>query len=346
MARVRVTLRDVAARVGVHPSTVSRVMSSETRDMVSAEVAEKVTAVAKEMGYRANPFAYGLKTNRSFTIGVVIPDLANPVFPPIIRGIEHTLGDSGYTAILANSDNKPDLERLMLEKMKARQVDGLILATAYSADDMIQDFIHEGISVVLVNRSMRDHSIPAVYTDDYTGIHLAVEHLVDRGHSRIALLAGPQDLSTGYDRYKGFLAAMTDLGLEAKRNLIEICSSFTEEAGRRSLIDLLDRGEDFTAIVTSNDLLALGCYDALEERGLSCPEDLSITGYNDMPFADKFKPPLTSIHIPHYEMGARSAHILLGLIRSPDGAEGDEPTCVALQPGLVVRGSTARVKSD
>ncbi len=337
MARTRVTLRDVARRVGVHPSTVSRVLSPATRTMVSDEVALRVMKTAEEMGYRANPFAYSLRTNRSFTVGVLIPDLTNPVFPPIIRGIEKTLGEAGYTAMLGNSGEDPEQERILLDTMKARQVDGLILATAHRADALIKECLSEGIPLVLLNRAIEDKGAVSVINDDIAGIGLAVDHVVALGHRHIAHLGGPQDYSTGYMRYQGFLKGMRANGLEPDPELIRFGKAFSEEEGRRVTLELLDAGPGITAIVTANDLMALGCYDALEERGIVCPERISVTGYNDMPFIDKFKPPLTSVRISHYQMGAEAAGLLLRLMQN-----GKEPVAsVTLAPELVVRGSTA-----
>lgn len=338
MARARATLRDVAERVGVHSSTVSRVLNPKTRPMVSKPVAERVLETAKEMGYRANPFAYSLKTNRSFTVGVLIPDITNPLFPPIIRGIERVLGPAGYTTILADSDEDPDIEQGILDRMRARQVDGLILATAHRADHVVEECKADGIPFVLINRTMKGEGIYSVTNDDFGGIAMAVDHLADLGHKRIAHLAGPQDLSTGFDRRRGFLEAIKARGLEADPELIHICGALSEEEGRVGLDFLLDNAGPFTAVVAANDMLALGCYDALEARGLRCPGDLSVTGFNDMPFVDKFSPPLTTVRIPHYEMGNIAANILLSLLEG----EGDElPQSVCHTLELIVRGSTA-----
>lgn len=342
MARTRVTLRDVARRVGVHPSTVSRVLSPATRTMVSDEVALKVMKAAEEMGYRANPFAYSLRTNRSFTVGVMIPDLTNPLFPPIIRGIEKTLGEAGYTAILANSGEDPEQERILLDTMKARQVDGLILATAHRADALIKECLGEGIPLVLLNRAIEDRGAVSVITDDVAGVGMAVDHVISLGHRHIAHLGGPQDYSTGYMRHQGFLKGMRVKEQEADPELIRFGTTFSEEEGHRVTAELLDTGRKITAIVTANDLMALGCYDALEERGIVCPDRISVTGYNDMPFIDKFKPPLTSVRIPHYQMGAEAAGLLLRLMQN-----GSEPVAsVTLAPELIVRGSTAPPPAD
>lgn len=335
--RQRATLRDVAESVGVHLSTVSRVLNDKPGYVVSDEIAAKIRKTAAELGYKTNPFAYSLRLNRSFTIGVLIPDLINPVFPPIIRGIEHCLARSDYTAVLADCDNNLEEERRILDRLKARQTDGLILATAQRADEIIKSCVDEGYKVVLVNRHVENRSISSVTSDDVEGITQAVDHLVQLGHRRIAHIAGPQTLSTGHARYRGFRTAMRENDLEPEDSLVRFCETFSEEEGKRALTALLENGARFTAVVAANDLLALGCYDALEEVGLSCPDDISVTGYNDMPFVDKFKPPLTTVRIPLYEMGVKAAQEMLDLLESAD----PQPKQLKLQPTLIVRGSTA-----
>lgn len=337
MQMSRITLKDVAKQVGVHPSTVSRVLNPATRGMVSDAIAEKVLEAADELGYSVNPFALGLKTQRSLTIGVLIPDLTNPVFPPMIRGIEHGLANAGYTAILADSDNHVGDERLLIERFKARQVDGLILATAHLNDEMVASVFEEGDPIVLLNRQAVDGSVPSITNDDNAGIQMVVEHIVGLGHRRIAHVAGPQDLSTGHSRYLAFQGALQAHGLIPDPKLIGICRSFTEAEGQRVLGELLDSGEDFTAVVAGNDLLALGCYDAIEERGLRCPEDISVTGFNNMPFVDKFKPPMTTVKIALFEMGQKAAEMILDVINDRE----IELPNIELTPELVVRGSTA-----
>lgn len=337
MAKRPVTLRDVALKAGVHSSTVSRVLNPKTRDMVSRELTLKVTKAAEALVYHMNPFARSLKTNRSCTIGVLIPDLTDPLFPPIIRGIESALIQSGYTAILANSDNDPERERSSLQAMKARKVDGLILATAHRSDKLVQQCLSEGIPLVLINRLLDNHAVPSVINDDASGVRMAVDHVAELGHRRIAHVAGPQNLSTGYGRLTGFVTAMRARGLDADDDAIAIADTFTESAGRQAAFRLLQGGRDFTAIVTAGDMMALGCYDAIAELGIRCPDDISITGFNDVPFADKFSPPLTSLRIPHGEMGVEAARLLLRMLEHGDVGD----ITIVLKPKLVVRKSTA-----
>jgi LacI family transcriptional regulator len=339
MARAKATIHDVARAVGVHASTVSRVMNPSRRHMVTSEMARRVIDAATSLGYHPNALAHGLRMRRSSTVGVLIPDITNPVFPLILRGIEDALGPLGYTAIIANTDGEASRDALTLERMLARRVDGFILATARRQDPVVARCVAEDLPVVLINRMTSGIAgITAVVNEDARGIALAVGHLAGLGHRRIGHLAGPQHLSTGYERLEGFVAAMADSGLAADKRLIVTAPAYNVTEGERAMHELLDTG-GFTAVVAANDLLAIGCYDALAKRGLCCPADLSITGYNDMPFVDKLSPPLTTVRIQHYEMGVRAASLLLERLADPDSRRID----IKLEPSLVIRGSTARL---
>jgi len=335
--RARATLRDVARAAGVHPGTASRALNEQTRSLVNAETAQRVLDAAETLGYQPNPIARGLKTRRSYTIGVVIPDILNPLFPPIIRGIEDRLEQAGYTSVIANTENDPERERIDFRTMLARQVDGFITATARLDHAVLDEIVDLGVPLVLVNRRVEDGSLRSAIADDRAGIKLAVGHLVGLGHRQIALAGGPISLSTGLQRYEGFKAAMRKHGLKADRKLTLVGESFTIPEGQRLCRQLLASGKEFTAIVAGNDLMALGCYDLLAEHGLVCPDGVSVVGYNDMPFSDRFNPPLTTIRIPHYEVGHAAADLLLAQLDegSPDG-----PNEVVLEPSLVVRGSS------
>jgi LacI family transcriptional regulator, galactose operon repressor len=335
--RTSVTIRDVARLAKVHPGTVSRALNEETRGLVNPETAERVLRAADQLGYRPNRIARGLKTSRSHTIGVLIPDITNPLFPPILRGIEDRLDQAGYTALIVNTDNDPERERIYLEAMRGRQVDGFISATARLDRELLAELDGAGTPLVLVNRSLEDGSVPAVTVDDRRGIALAVEHVVELGHERIGHVAGPQNLSTGHRRQLSFTEAMHAAGLEVSAEQISFGAYFTEEEGARACDQLLSDAPGVTAIVAGNDLMAIGCFDTLEERGLVCPDDISVVGFNDMPFVDRLRPPLTTIRIPHREIGQEAADLLLEQL-SGKGQAGSE---VLLEPALMVRGSTA-----
>jgi LacI family transcriptional regulator len=335
--RTTVTIRDVARVAKVHPGTVSRALNAETRALVNQKTAERVMRAAEKLGYRPNPIARGLKTNRSHTIGVLIPDITNPLFPPILRGIEDRLDDAGYTSLIVNTDNDAERERSHLEAMRTRQVDGFISATARLDREVLAEIAARGTPLVLVNRSFEDGSVPAVAVNDRQGIRLAVEHVASLGHERIGHIAGPQNTSTGHRRYLGFLEAMELVGLEPAKEHVSFSGWFTEQEGARVCAEMLDNASDLTAIVAGNDLLAIGCYDALEARGLRCPDDLTVVGFNDMPLVDHLRPPLTTVRVPQREIGNVAAELLLE--RLADGTQA--PREILLEPTLIVRGSTA-----
>jgi LacI family transcriptional regulator len=334
--RSTVTIRDVARLAEVHPGTVSRALNEQTRGLVNGETADRVLRAAQQLGYRPNPIARGLKTNRSYTIGVLIPDITNPLFPPILRGIEDRLDDDGYTPLIVNTDNDAERERSHFEAMQARQVDGFISATARLDLPLLAQVAATGSPLVLVNRSLEDGSLPAVMVNDRKGTRLAVEHVAQQGHQRIAHVAGPQNVSTGHRRHLGFVEAMRSAGLEPSPERISFSRAFTEAEGARVCAELLTADPEITAIVAANDRLAIGCYDELERRGLRCPEDISIVGFNDMPFVERLRPPLSTVRVPQREIGTVAADLLLQQLG--DGTQTGRE--ILLEPMLIVRGST------
>jgi LacI family transcriptional regulator len=334
-----VTLRDVAVRAGVHPATASRALNPETRILVSEDTARRVLDAAADLGYRPNPVARSLRTRRSHTVGVLIPDLNNPLFPPIVRGLEDRLATAGYVALIGNTDSDDERERMVFEQMRARHVDGLVLATARLRHPLLAEASRAEMPVVLINRLAQDYSFPSVSVDNERGVRMAVAHLSALGHRRIAHIAGPQEMSTGLSRYRGFVTAMESSRLQVDDDLVVFAKAFTVEEGLRCGRLLLDRGTGCTAIAAGNDMLAVGCYGALDDAGLSCPDDISVVGFNDMPFIDRLRPPLTTIRFPHYQVGTEAAQLLLERI-----AEHSGPVKILyLAPELVIRGSTARV---
>lgn len=338
--KAQITLKQVAKAAGVHFSTVSRALNPATRNRVKPDVAERVIAVAARLGYRANGIASSLRTRRSRVVGFVVPDIGSLLFPPILEGIEQTLLERGYMTIVGNTANDPERHRGVLAGMIERQVDGLILATATLRDPTVEEWVERRAPLVLINRTDESGRAPAVINDDVRGIGLAVAHLAALGHRRIAHIAGPQHLSTGTMRLRGFELAM------AERHLAPSCivtaASFSRDAGGAACADLLARGSAVTAIVAANDLIALGCYDALAAHGLSCPQDISVIGYNDTPLVDMVMPPLTTIRIKQRDMGIEAARLLLARM----GQERAAPGNVLMPPELVVRQSTGAPHRD
>jgi len=335
-----VTLKEVAREAGVHPGTASRALNRTTQSLVAAVTVERVRAAADALGYRVDYLARSFKTRRTFSVGVLIPDINNPLFPPIVRGIEDSLAAAGYIALLGNTENEPEREKRVLDGLLGRSIDGLVLATAQRRDGKLAELARQPIPVVLVNRVAEDHGFSSASADDVAGVRAAVAHLGALGHTRIAHVAGPQSLSTGYGRFQAFISAMGHLGCETDNQLVRFAATFSITEGIRCAAELLSVDMPPTAIVAANDMLALGCYTAAEGAGLRCPDDVSIVGYNDMPFMDRLSPPLTTVRIPHYDLGARAGELLLERINHPDAPL----RSTILVPQLVVRGSTGRAR--
>jgi LacI family transcriptional regulator len=339
MPEPAVKLRDVATLAGVHPATASRALNPQTRLLVSEQTAGRVLAAAQQLGYHPNAVARSLRTRRSHTVGVLIPDLNNPLFPPIVRGLEDRLDADGYVALLGNTDGDDARERKVIEQMRARHVDGYVLATAHLRNPLLREAVESGVPVVLVNRIAEDFSLPAVTVDNERGVKMVISHLTGLGHRDIGCIAGPQDLSTGLARYRGFQAGMAGAGLDVPADRVAFARSFSIEEGRRCAEEILAGKPRCTAIVAANDMLAIGCYQALDQAGLSCPDDVSVVGFNDMPFIDMLRPPLTTVAFSHYQVGTEAAQLLL------DRLNGDTGTVkvLYLAPELIIRSSTARL---
>ncbi len=247
----KVTIRDVAERVGVHHSTVSRALSPSKRGKISPAVVRKVEQAADELGYFPNIVASSLKQNRSFTVGVLIPDLTNPLFPPIIRGIQDTVEAAGYTVITANTDDEQDKELNALRIMRGRAIEGMIITTARREDRIVDECIANDIPFVLVNRTVDQDGVSAVIVDEDHGVRSVLDHLVGLGHERIAHVAGPQHSSTGFGRARAFTQCMNAHDLPGE--LIEAAKKYTIEAGRHATMKLRARDSSFTAVVAAND---------------------------------------------------------------------------------------------
>lgn len=332
------TLRHVAEAAGVHAATASRALNPETRGLVNVETARRVLKAAEALGYQPNPIARSLKTAKSRTIGLVIPDLTNPLFPPIVRGIEDVLASAGYSVLIVNTDNDAEREQALVGSLRSRHVEGLIVATGRLDHPLLRKLHEQRVRMVLVNRRTEHLDVPCITPDDAAGVTMAVKHLVELGHRRIAHLAGPQTTSTGVVRAEAFRTSIRAHGLDDDPALVVSCDYWSEEEGARALREVLDSGAEITAVVAGNDLIALGCYDVFAERGISCPRDMSVVGFNDMPFLDKLRPPLTTVAVPHHQIGAEAARMLLESFTETDRP----PRSVLLPLSLVVRGSTAR----
>lgn len=335
--RAGFNLKQLAMIAGVHPSTVSRALDPAKQKLVAPDVVERIRRIAEEHGYRRNSMAASLRTQRSTLVGVLVPDIANPVFSPIISGITEVVRLAGYSTIVADTGTEQDSGLRLVDELMARRVEGLVLASATRNDPVLNHCLAEAMPVVLVNRADDQDRAPSVVSDDVAGMRAAVGHLHALGHRHIGFVGGPERLSTGHLRRIGFEEGMTALGLPFRAETVVEAEAYDIAAGEAAAHRLLDQDPTLTAIAAGNDLLALGAMKAIRARGLGCPADISVVGHNDMPLVDLLEPPLTTIRIGPREMGQEAAKLLLALI----GGEAVSQMRVVLPSTLMVRGSSA-----
>ena len=331
-----ITLKELAARAQVHPSTVSRVANNDPSLRIAPATRSRIEALLRETEYRPNGVARGLKLRQTLVLAVVIPDITNPFFAGLFRGIEDGATPHGYQVLLCNTDGSPERQRSHLQSLAARRVDGVILASTFLMDPAVRWLRHQKTPYVLVNRYSDEGIDPFVGSDDVTGATLATQHLIGLGHTRIGHLAGQPTISTGVLRLRGYQEALSAAGLPADLDLV-VESGFVEEGGVQGMNRLLSLKNPPTAIFAVTDMTAVGAYGAARRAGLRIPEDIAVVGYNDIPLAGRLIPGLTTVHVPLHEFGRVAAAILLEQIETGEV----KPKRVVFAPQLVVRGSTS-----
>jgi len=327
-------LSDIAHKLGIHVSTVSRALNPRTRGLVKPELAKKITEAAAGLNYRPNYIASSLRTRRNMTVGVVLPDIQNAPFPILVHAIEATLAAENYLTLVSHASSSYPSQDALVDQLESRRVDGLILVTARRHEPLLRFATKNGVPLVTVTRNEEDLAVSSVINDDLLSMTKAVRHLAELGHRRIAHLAGPTDTAMGRIRWAGFQMAMRTEGL-SPAGIVDAGFN-TRDEGRIAMERLL-AGEPFTAVVVAHDMLAIGALDVMKQRGLRCPHDISVIGHNDMPLVDMLTTPLTTVRIDYQRMGAEAARLMLQRLADPQAAAIN----IALKPELIVRRSTA-----
>lgn len=330
------TIKDVALHAQVSVATVSHVVN-ETR-FVSEATRLRVQQAIAELRYVPSALARSLKSNRTHTVGMMIPNNSNPYFAEIIRGIEDTCYGAGFNVILCNSDDDPLKQSTYVRLLSEKQVDGLIVLSSGSDVELLDTLRAATMPQVVVDREIDDLAADLVEVNHEAGGFLATQHLLQLGHRRIACIAGPQTLSSARQRVQGYQRALHEAGLMVDDQLLR-SADFTSAGGHAAMTALLDAAspaERPSAVFASNDLMAIGAICAAAARGLSIPKDLSVIGFDDIALAAFSNPPLSSIAQPKHQTGELAAKLLLQRIAQP----GRELQRAILQPSLVTRQST------
>ncbi len=336
-----VKLRDLAQRLGVHPSTVSRVLSGDPSARLSEATRSRILDVARATGYRPNRLARSLKIQRTLVLGMVIPDITNPFFSGLFRAVEDAAGDAGYSVILCNTDDSDARFEQHLRVLGEGHVDGLLIAAVHRRDTQVDMLLRaRGIPFVLVNRRRDDPDDWWVIPDDRAGARTAVDYLHRLGHRRIAHIAGATDISTTATRVEAFREGLAARGILDERLIVT--GGLAEEGGQRGMEQLLRLPSKLrpTAAFVANDFAALGAMAVARRAGVRVPEDLSIVGYNDAALAARSEPPLTTLHVPIPDMGRIATELLIRRLTAEVDSS-NTPVQVTLPVELVVRGSAA-----
>ena len=329
------SLQEVAKRARVSIATVSRVLNKS--DKVVPETRAVVEQALLDLGYRPSRVARRLRMNRGHAhlVGLIIPDIQNPFYAEIARGVEDAAYASEYALILCNSDENIEKEKFYLDVMRDESVDGIVLPPFDDTDVAVLEMVKTGIPVVCVDRSHAKVKTDLVEVDNYQGALEAVRHLIEKGHKSIALIEGRTQVSTSRERRRGYLDALATHGIAPRRELMR-AGDFKQDSGRILTNELLDLRKPPTALFVCNNLMTVGALGALHQRGLRVPTDMALVGFDDLPWAEALDPPPTVVRQPAYEVGRQAMELLLKRIMEPDRP----PVTVRLRPELVIRRST------
>lgn len=327
------TMKDISKKAKVSLSTVSAVINQSA--YVSPELTKRVTDAIEELNYRPNAVARSLKKKSTNTIGVIVTDILNPFYPPMIKGIEDVAFDHNFNVILCNTSNEHNRILTYLELMLEKQVDGLLLANIATSEDL-SEIEKTGLKYVLINRK------PPFYDKNFVGINnilsseLAVNHLVAQGYKRIAYFGGDLKINTARERKAGFISCMTEHGLDVDPMLV-FEGEYSFESGYNNVKKMLEQVEKLPeAICTVSDIVAFGVIRGLRDSGIRVPGDIAVIGNDNSAFSEHFLVPLSSVDHSTYEMGKISMELLLQLIKEKNAMTDRQ---IILTPSLVVRES-------
>lgn len=330
------TIQDVADYAGVSTATVSRVISGS--DKVSKKLIKRVQNAIKALDYHPDQTARRLRHRDNKLIGVIISDIQNPYFSTLVVGIESVLHENGYRLLLGNSSEDPLRELEHLNTFLSERVSGVIFTSTSDKSRHYEKLLSAGIPLVAVDRKPINLDVDLVDLANEEASFSAVNHFLQEGHQRIGLIAGPENLSTGRERYEGYKRALLSSGHQIDPELV-LESNFRQNGGYQSMGKLLDLNDPPSAVLISNNLMTLGALQMIHERGLIIPDQISVIGFDDMAWAPSLRPSLTVIAQPVTEMGTTAARMLLDRIANPNA-----PTRrVTFDGKLIIRSSCTRI---
>jgi LacI family transcriptional regulator len=338
MSSEQITIKDIAKRLNVSPSTVSRALRDNPEIGEATRIA--VRNLAKELNYQPNTVAMSLRQKKTFTIGVVVPEIVHYFFSSVISGIEDVAYDNNFQVILCQSNEKYNQEKMNIKTLSRSQVDGILISYAKETRDFdhLKELKEKGIPVVFYDRSPDSFALDSVIVDDFGGAFQATKHLIDEGCKRIVHFMGPLHLNIHLQRCNGYKEAQKQHGIKIDKDLLVEADSF--KGAYRAVHKLLDQGVNFDGIFAVNDLTAVGAMKALKSKGIQIPGEVAVVGFgDDSTLSEMVDPTLSSVMQPGFEMGRRATQLLLDRI---NGNDGDGSRSIQLETELRVRHSSKR----
>ena len=326
------TIKDIAELARVSTATVSRVMNHHPQ--IADETRSRVLQAMEQVGYEPSRVARRMRMKTTNIVGLILSDIANPFFASVVRGIEDLAYANGYSLLLCNSNEELAREELYVRVLLAEKVAGVIVSPTHESSPACKTLVDSGIPVVAMDRYLCHLDVDTVVVDNVHGSYEAVSHLIALGHQRIALIGGPTAVTTGRERQEGYEKALKDHGITVDESLIKV-GTFRQDSGYQKACELLEMDTPPTAIFAANNLMTLGALNAIHEKGLSIPGNISIVGFDDMPWASSLNPPLTAVAQPAYELGQAAGELLLARIAEPERPARQ----IRLETHLVIRES-------
>ncbi|WP_372931893.1 LacI family DNA-binding transcriptional regulator [Mariniphaga sediminis] len=338
MATHKVSITDIARKTGLSTTTVSRVLSGKAEEYrIGKKSQQKIKEAAKEMHYVPNHFAANLRTGKSNTIALILPSLSNPFFASIASEINAEIRRFGYITIISDSDENPEIEKMELEQLRARNIEGLVIAPCSDHREHIQELYEEGLPVVCVDRYFEDLDIPYVSTDNYEGAKMATRHLIENGHKVISCIQGVRSSTPNRLRVKGFTETMNNAGLH---DYSVVGDDFTVQNGYLETKLLLQQRKRPTALFALSNTIAMGCMKALKEENIRIPDDISLITFDEHPYLDYLATPLSCVAQPVSDISKIAIKFLFAKLDNGDF----KPSQVLLKPKIQIKESVGKMR--
>lgn len=331
----RVTMEDIAERADVSINTVSRALNDKPD--INEQTKEEILRIADKLNYQPNRLAQGLRSSETSTLGVIVADIQNPFFSALLKGVEKAAREEGYSIIVQDTDENYENEQSAVQTILAEQVDGLLITPVQTNNQTMIELEQSDLPFVLLGRHFDNLDTHYVVTDDVQGAKTATDHLIERGHKRIAIINGPTHISSSRERLEGYQSAMVEHDLSIRESLV-LKGNVTMEDGYETGKKIISASPSPTAVLCYSDFVAMGVIKAARGAGWKIPGDLAVVGYDDVLFSTCLEVPLTTVRIPKKKLGKRAFQVLKGLI---DGREGSADIHQEkLDTELVIREST------